>query len=168
VVDDEYFDDSGMPPQPEAFPEGWEETLYEAESIKPLNAPMPEPEPEHPQGEPTQNEGEAEDRVAEEVRKSIPNLDLFDQKQSEHPPRLITVAVKPNGSMERDKRRLKNIHGVLISFPGKDKFSLQIFEGEKGHLIDFPNYNTRICDEMLARLKTVLGSEDWRIEEIVN
>jgi DNA polymerase-3 subunit alpha len=129
---------------------------------------MPEPEPEHPQGEPTQNEGEAEDRVAEEVRKSIPNLDLFDQKQSEHPPRLITVAVKPNGSMERDKRRLKNIHGVLISFPGKDKFSLQIFEGEKGHLIDFPNYNTRICDEMLARLKTVLGSEDWRIEEIVN
>jgi len=165
-VEEEYFDDSGMPPQPEAFPEGWEETLYEADYAQPVNVSMPEPEPESPQGEPAQNEREAEDRVAEEVRRSIPNLDLFDQKQSEHPPRLITVAVKPNGSIERDKRRLKNIHGVLISFPGKDKFSLQIFEGEKGHLIDFPNYNTRICDEMLARLKTVLGSEDWRIEEI--
>ncbi|MCP4140942.1 MAG: DNA polymerase III subunit alpha [Chloroflexi bacterium] len=166
IADDEYFDDSGMPPQPEAFPEDWAETLYEAEKAQPVNAPMPEPEPESPQGDPAQNEGVSEDSVAHEVRKSIPNLDLFGQNQSEHPPRLITVAVKPNGSIERDKRRLKNIHGVLISFPGKDKFSLQIFEGEKGHLIDFPNYNTRICDEMLARLKTVLGSEDWRIEEI--
>jgi len=77
------------------------------------------------------------------------------------------VAVRSNGSLERDKRRLKNIHGVLISFPGKDKFSLQIYEGPKGHLIDFPNYNTRICDEMLVRLKTVLGNEEWRIEEIL-
>ncbi|MCF6278323.1 MAG: hypothetical protein L3J16_06210, partial [Anaerolineales bacterium] len=82
------------------------------------------------------------------------------------PPRLITVFVRPNGSLERDKRRLRNIHGVLISFPGQDKFSLQIFEGEKGHLIDFPNYNTRICPAMLERLQTVLGSDDWRIEEM--
>ena len=166
-VMEEYFDDSGMPPQPEAFPEDWAETLYEADYAEAdVDAPMPEPIPESPQGKQAENKSEAEDRVAHEVRKSIPNLNLFDQNQSEYPPRLITVAVKPNGSMERDKRRLKNIHGVLISFPGKDRFSLQIFEGEKGHLIDFPNYNTRICDEMLARLKTVLGSEDWRIEEI--
>jgi len=94
------------------------------------------------------------------------SLLTYDAHESEHPPRLITVSIKTNGSLVRDKRRLKNIHGVLISFPGRDMFSLQIFEGDKGHLIDFPNYNTRICDEMLDRLKIVLGNEDWRIEEI--
>ena len=154
-----------MPPQPEAFPEDWEETVYEADYAEPVDVAMPEPPPESPQGEQAQTEREA-DSVEREVRKSIPNLDLFAESESQHPPRLITVAVRPNGSPERDKRRLKNIHGVLISFPGGDKFSLQIFEGHKGHLIDFPNYNTRICDEMLARLKTVMGSEEWRIEEI--
>ncbi|MBT3187671.1 MAG: DNA polymerase III subunit alpha [Anaerolineae bacterium] len=162
---DDGFDTTGMPPQPEAFPEDWEETVYEADYAEPVDVAMPEPPPESPQGEQAQTEREA-DSVEREVRKSIPNLDLFAESESQHPPRLITVAVRPNGSPERDKRRLKNIHGVLISFPGGDKFSLQIFEGHKGHLIDFPNYNTRICDEMLARLKTVMGSEEWRIEEI--
>jgi DNA polymerase-3 subunit alpha len=97
----------------------------------------------------------------------MPKLEIFQALDEEKPPRLITVEVKPNGSLERDKRRLKNIHGVLISYPGKDRFSLQIFEGYKGHLIDFPNDTTRICPEMLTRLKKVLGSEAWRIEELV-
>ena len=157
--------DAGMPPQPEAFPDGWEETVYEVDYAESVEMEMPEFVPESPQGEQAKIKHEA-DSVEREVRNSIPKLDLFKENESQNSPRLITVAVRPNGSLERDKRRLKNIHGVLISFPGKDKFSLQIFEGHKGHLIDFPNYNTRICDEMLARLKTVLGNEEWRIEEI--
>lgn len=84
----------------------------------------------------------------------------------ESPPRLIIISVYPIGSFERDKRRLKNIHGVLISYLGQDKFSLRIFDKDIGHVIDFPNYNTRICDEMLNRLKKVLGNDDWQIEEI--
>ena len=66
----------------------------------------------------------------------------------------------------RDKRRIKTLYGTLISYPGHDKFSFQIFESGKGHLLDFPNDTTRVCPEMLARLKKLIGEESWRIEEI--
>jgi len=127
---------------------------------------MPEAYPQPPQREQAQNALEPIDSVEREVRKSIPNLNLFEQDDSNRPSQIITVSIRPNGNLERDKRRLKNIHGVLIAFPGKDKFSFQIFEGYRGHLIDFLNYNTRVCPEMLARLKKVLGNEEWRIEDI--
>jgi hypothetical protein len=58
------------------------------------------------------------------------------------------------------------LFGTLISFAGRDKFSFQIFEGGKGHLIDFPNDTTRVCPEMLTRLKNLMGEESWRVEEI--
>ncbi len=177
--------DEGMPPPPEAFPDGWEETMYEMEYSAPVEVTLAEP-PVEPQPEPVPDaplraevhNGQSEDvpedlaendqpESYEQMAKHYPRTLLTPSApESEHPPRLITVSIKTNGSLERDKRRLGNIHGVLISFPGRDKFSLQIYEGDKGHLIDFPNYNTRICDEMLERLKTVLGNEDWRIEEI--
>jgi hypothetical protein len=82
------------------------------------------------------------------------------------PPKQITVLLRPTGDRERDKRRIKILFGTLISFAGRDKFSFQIFEGGKGHLIDFPNDTTRVCPEMLTRLKNLMGEESWRVEEI--
>jgi hypothetical protein len=80
---------------------------------------------------------------------------------------LLTVFLRPTANSERDRRRIKNIYGVLISHPGKDRFQFQIFENGLGHLIDFPNDTTRIDPEMLDRLKKLMGGEEWRIEEIV-
>ena len=83
-----------------------------------------------------------------------------------HPPQQITVFLRPTGDRERDKRRIKILYGTLISFHGRDKFTFQIFENGKGHLIDFPNDTTRVCPEVLTRLKNLMGEESWRIEEI--
>jgi hypothetical protein len=74
--------------------------------------------------------------------------------------------LRSTGDKERDKRRIKTLYGTLISYHGRDKFSFQIFEGGKGHLIDFPGDTTRICPEMLERLKKLMGEESWRVEEI--
>ncbi len=82
------------------------------------------------------------------------------------PPQLLTVFLRPSGDPDRDRRRIKNVYGILISHPGKDRFQFQIFENSKGHLIDFPNDTTRIGAEMLERLKKLMGGEEWRIEEI--
>jgi DNA polymerase-3 subunit alpha len=82
------------------------------------------------------------------------------------PPKQIIVLLRPTGDHERDKRRIKILFGTLISFAGSDKFSFQIFEGGKGHLIDFPNDTTRVCPEMLTRLRNLMGEESWRVEEI--
>ncbi|MCZ2122495.1 MAG: hypothetical protein LC108_09550, partial [Anaerolineales bacterium] len=87
-------------------------------------------------------------------------------KDKERPPQQITVTLRSTGEKERDKRRIKTLYGTLISYHGRDKFSFQIFENGKGHLIDFPNDSTRICPELLGRLKKVLEEEAWRVEEI--
>jgi len=83
-----------------------------------------------------------------------------------HPPKLITILLHPTGDPERDKRRIRILHSTLTSLKGRDKFSFQIFEGGKGHLIDFPNDTTRVCPEVLAKLKKLIGEESWRIDEI--
>ena len=82
------------------------------------------------------------------------------------PPRLLTVFLRPSADPARDRRRIKNVYGILISHHGKDRFQFQIFENGRGHLIDFPNDTTRIAPEMLERLKKLMGDESWRIEEI--
>ena len=89
-----------------------------------------------------------------------------EDKDKEHPPQQITVLLRSTGDKERDKRRIKTIYGTLISFHGKDRFSFQIYENGKGHLIDFPNDTTRVCTEVLDRLKKLMGEESWRVEEI--
>jgi hypothetical protein len=89
-----------------------------------------------------------------------------EEKDKDHPPQQITVVLRSTGDKERDKRRIKTIYGTLISFHGRDRFSFQIFENGKGHLIDFPNDTTRVCTEVLDRLKKLMGEESWRVEEI--
>jgi len=83
-----------------------------------------------------------------------------------HPAQQITVLLRPTDDHERNKRRIKVLHSTMTSFKGRDRFSFHIFEEDKGHLIDFPNDTTRVCPEMLARLKNLMGGESWRIEEI--
>ena len=88
------------------------------------------------------------------------------EPDKEHPPQQITVLLRSTGDRERDKRRIRAIYGTLISFNGRDRFSFQIFENGKGHLIDFPNDTTRVCTEVLERLMKLRGEESWRVEEI--
>jgi hypothetical protein len=91
---------------------------------------------------------------------------LAQSEDRAHATQQITILLRPTGDPERDKRRIKTLYGTLISFHGQDRFSFQIYEGEKGHLIDFPNDTTHLCPEMLARLKKLIGQESWRIEQI--
>jgi hypothetical protein len=91
---------------------------------------------------------------------------LAEAEDKDHRPQQITVMLRPTGDQERDKRRIKSIYGTLISFHGRDRFSFQIFENGKGHLLDFPNDTTRICPEMFDRLKKLMGEESWRVEAI--
>jgi hypothetical protein len=54
----------------------------------------------------------------------------------------------------------------LHAYHGQDRFSFYVTEEGHGHLIDFPNDSTRVCKEMLDRLRNLLGEEAWQIEEI--
>ncbi|HLO16459.1 MAG TPA: hypothetical protein VK206_16625, partial [Anaerolineales bacterium] len=188
---DSGFDD--MPPPPDNFPEDWDtqwQPSFEEASIaarpepKANNKPIDEPPLQQTASVATEikdNKREqaeaARDGIIVQQIGSIPteSTDFLpslyiplaqDEKDQEHPPQQITVVLRSTGDRERDRRRIKTIFGTLISFHGRDRFSFQIFEDGKGHLIDFPNDTTRVCTEVLDRLKKLMGEESWRVEEI--
>ena len=157
-----------MPPPPDNFPDGWEsewQPSFENAQIaarpdvqsqasseppskpaaetpptpSPRSAPAPQPAP-----------AAAATPAAQPTRQGLilpPSLygPLAQAEQDQdHPPRQITVVLRPSGDAEMDRRRIKAVYGTLISFHGKDRFSFQIFEGGRGHLLDFPGDSTHI------------------------
>jgi DNA polymerase-3 subunit alpha len=182
----------GMPPPPDNFPDDWE-NQWQPSFEDAVIASKPEPKfkkneeitPPRVQlasplvGETGEGlslvetsvvEQEQQDDVAHEAMvTSLPSIYIpIAQQEDEqgHLPQQITMILRSTGDKDRDKRRIKTIYGTLISFHGKDRFSFQIFENGTGHLIDFPNDTTRVCPEMLLRLKKLIGEESWRVEEI--
>jgi len=79
---------------------------------------------------------------------------------------MVTVVLRSMGDKARDKLRLRRVHGMLISFPGRDHFAFYIVERERGYRIEFPNDTTGINDELLARLEQVIGKENVIVEPI--
>ncbi|MEW6287648.1 MAG: DNA polymerase III subunit alpha [Chloroflexota bacterium] len=169
-----------MPPPPDNFPEGWE-TQWQPSFEEAVIAARPEPKfskkeavtPPRVQlekvpavtadGEEEQAEAEREAVVASLKSLYVP---LIKEEEKDHPPKQITVNLRASGNKEADRRQIKTIYGTLISFHGRDKFSFQIFENGGRHLIDFPNDTTRICPELLQRLRKLLGGENWQVDEI--
>jgi len=78
---------------------------------------------------------------------------------------LVTVIIKNRGDTMRDKLRLRQIYGTLISYPGTDRFAFQIIEDEKTHLLEFPNASTRISKLLLNQLRDMLGRENVQVEK---
>ena len=189
-VDSELDD---MPPPPDNFPDDWDnewQPSFENAEI----AARPEPKANHQPGndlrfqqtdsvevEIKHNEQDQIKTVHEalvvqqigaiptESTGFLPSLYIplaQEETDKDHLPQQITVTLRSTGDREHDKRRIRTIFGTLISFHGRDRFSFQIFENGKGHLIDFPNDTTRVCTEVLDRLKKLIGEESWRVEEI--
>jgi DNA polymerase-3 subunit alpha len=183
------WDDDSVPPPPDNFPDDWDtqwQPSFEEATIaarpepkvdtKPVVAPRLQTEAvqaqiEHEQRE--QNEAAREAMAVQTMKIEPPPAPRSiyiplakEEKDKDYPPQQITVTLRTTGEKDHDRRRIKTIYGTLISFHGKDRFSFQIFENGSGHLIDFPNDTTRVCPEMLERLKKLMGEESWRVEEI--
>jgi len=79
---------------------------------------------------------------------------------------MVKVILRGSGDKQRDVRRLRRIHGILRSHPGKDQFAMLVFEGPSRFLVEFPNDTTGICSELLTELTTLLGEGNVLIETI--
>jgi DNA polymerase-3 subunit alpha len=79
---------------------------------------------------------------------------------------MITVMVRSSGDKTRDVLRLRRIHGTIMSFPGNDRFALHVFERGRGYLLEFPNFTTGWCPELVARLNFLVGADNVRVEPI--
>jgi len=166
-----------MPPPPDNFPDGWDmEWQPSFDDVAIASKPEPKFKKDEPVTPPLITRAVAalaniEETEQREERREIAIQSMYvplvrENKDKDHPPRQLTITLRSTGDHERDKRRIKTLHGLLTAQHGRDKFSFQIFENNKGYLIDFPNDTTRICPEILAQLKKLIGEEVWRVEEI--
>ena len=80
--------------------------------------------------------------------------------------RMITVILRSTGDKSRDQLRIRRIHGIITSYPGNDRFAFHIFERGRGYLLEFPNYTTGVCQEMITRLSGLIEIDNIRVEGI--
>jgi hypothetical protein len=80
--------------------------------------------------------------------------------------RMVTVYLRPGSDKVRDNLRLRQAYGILISYPGNDRFALQIYERSRGYRIEFPNFTTAVCPELLARLSALVGADNVIVEKL--
>jgi DNA polymerase-3 subunit alpha len=80
--------------------------------------------------------------------------------------RLVTVTIKSSGEKERDMRRIRRVHGVINSFPGRDRFCFLVYEHGYRHLLDFPNNTTNASGELINQLCELVGKENIQVENI--
>ena len=74
--------------------------------------------------------------------------------------RSLRVTIERTGDGHIDARRVGDAHRLLRSFHGSDRFTFYVTGGGNGsYEFDFPNDTTLICDELLARLRSLLGPQ---------
>ena len=81
-------------------------------------------------------------------------------------PRMVTILLRSSGDKMRDVRKLRRIHGTLVSCPGKDHFAFHIFENNRLFVMDFPNESTGVTPELIDRLSEQAGADNIRVELI--
>ena len=135
------------PPPPEAFPPEW---TNETTGIKE-----------------DENEDEEEKEkspippVIEEPASSKPGPIILEEDATY----LLTILLKNRGDTMRDKLRLRQVYGTLISYPGEDRFTFQIIENEQSHLLEFPNASTNVTKELINHLRDMLGRDNVQVEK---
>ena len=90
-----------------------------------------------------------------------PSLD--DAVAIDLPSRMLTVVLQPSGMKEKDALRMKRVHGILRSSPGRDHFSFMLYEGSHQYLVEFPNETTMISDDMMGKLAQLVGEENIQL-----
>jgi DNA polymerase-3 subunit alpha len=79
---------------------------------------------------------------------------------------MITIVLRSTGDKTRDVLRMRRIYGIASTYPGEDRLAFQVFERGRGYLVEFPNFTTGWCPELVSRLTFLVGSENLRVEPI--
>lgn len=92
---------------------------------------------------------------------------FLDVESTQEEFKLVTVVLRANvNPSDLDLMRMRRVVRLLRSYPGKDRFSLMIFEHGKKTEMDFPNDSTGFCDELLQRLIELVGEANIIIKSL--
>jgi DNA polymerase-3 subunit alpha len=81
-------------------------------------------------------------------------------------PRMITLRLHSTGDRERDARRMRRVHGLLTSYPGRDHFVFHVYEASRRYHLEFPNSTTGYCADLRRELLTLLGEGSVQVERL--
>jgi DNA polymerase-3 subunit alpha len=81
-------------------------------------------------------------------------------------PRLLTIRLASTGDTQRDARRMRRVHGLLLSYPGVDRFVFHVFEASRQYHLEFPNSTTGFCKDLFAQLTILLGEGMVAVERL--
>lgn len=95
-----------------------------------------------------------------------PYLTAQPARDSSQPVCMITVTLRASFDKARDVLRLRRLYGTLMSYPGNDRFALQLYEQGHGYILEFPNDTTQHCPELVARLQAMVGPENVFVSPI--
>jgi DNA polymerase III subunit alpha len=183
--------DEVMSPPPDAFPDDWgfPEADYVSVSAVPVETQKQEPPTSEQNSNPPSLPHEATpspiDARAAQAPNSLPVLPELESpaKSIDRPPavpyilppepasdgstvHMITVILRSTGDKTRDVLRVRRIHGLATSYPGKDRFALKVYERNRGYLVEFPNLTTLYCPDLISTLQLLVGQENVHVEPI--
>jgi DNA polymerase-3 subunit alpha len=187
ILDSGEGSDENLPPQPDTFPKDWDltsaviaavadpEGAMESAETSPDDESQPSQESLAPETPPAPQFSETGVATAQPTDEDVPVetrpdflpyiLSPITQTESDSV-QMITIILRSSQDKARDNLRIRQIYGTLIAYPGKDRFAFHVFERGHGYLIEFPNFTTQVCPDLLNRLKAFLPQDQLRIEAI--
>jgi len=81
-------------------------------------------------------------------------------------PRCITIKLSTCGDKHKDVRRLRLVHDILVSRPGRDQFAFRVQENGCMYEINFPNVTTGLTETLIHKLEGMMGANNISISHI--
>ncbi|MEZ4670535.1 MAG: DNA polymerase III subunit alpha [Anaerolineae bacterium] len=85
------------------------------------------------------------------------DLDLSAFETTTVPERWLMIYFQRSPDAEKDRRRLRRLHGVLTKYPGRDRFSIVLEDQKQSFKMEFPNDTTAYCEDLVNDLLTIVG-----------
>ena len=77
--------------------------------------------------------------------------------------RVVTLGVTETSDSQSDAHLLREVVGVLLEYPGRDRINLKIHTGGHRVIMELPMVNTEFCPELHQRLESLLGSDSVQL-----
>jgi DNA polymerase-3 subunit alpha len=81
------------------------------------------------------------------------------------PQKVVRLAVTESEDPSHDAHLLREVIGVLLEFPGRDRVNLDIRTGEKVVRMDLPVVSTGYCEDLRTRLEELLGTDTVAVHQ---
>ena len=82
------------------------------------------------------------------------------------PVRTVFLGLVESDDSLEDAHRLREVIGLLLEYPGKDRVNLEIYTGGRRVVMELPVVSTGYCEELRTRLEELLGANSVLLQTV--